>query len=67
MGCTCSVITVGANGPSERIIRYLQDQHGIDINAAFFSVYRVAGQETPPEGVFLIRRFIVVRIAVEKP
>ncbi len=39
------VVAAELDDSSERIIRYLQDEHEIDINAVFFSVYRVAGQE----------------------
>jgi hypothetical protein len=39
------VVAAQLDDSSERIIRYLQDEHEIDINAVFFSVYQVAGQE----------------------
>jgi hypothetical protein len=39
------VVAAELDDSSERIIRYLQDEHEIDINAVFFSVYNVAGQE----------------------
>lgn len=39
------VVAAELDDSSERIIRYLQDEHEIDINAVFFSTYRVAGQE----------------------
>ncbi|CAN5606709.1 hypothetical protein BH10PLA1_BH10PLA1_00510 [soil metagenome] len=39
------VVAAELDDSSERIIRYLQDEHEIDINAVFFSVYRVAGKE----------------------
>lgn len=39
------VVAAQLDDSSERIIRYLQDQHEIDINAVFFSVYQVTGQE----------------------
>ena len=39
------VVAAELDDSSERIIRYLQEAHEIDINAVFFSVYRVAGQE----------------------
>lgn len=39
------VVAAQLDDSSERIIRYLQDEHEIDINAVFFSVYKVAGQE----------------------
>lgn len=39
------VVAAELDDSSERIIRYLQDEHEMDINAVFFSVYRVAGQE----------------------
>lgn len=39
------VVAAELDDSSERIIRYLQDKHEIDINAVFFSVYRVSGQE----------------------
>ena len=39
------IVAAELDDSSERIIRYLQDEHEIDINAVFFSVYRIAGQE----------------------
>jgi hypothetical protein len=39
------VVAAELDDSSERIIRYLQEEHEIDINAVFFSVYRVAGRE----------------------
>ncbi len=39
------IVAAELDDSSERIIRYLQDEHDIDINAVFFSVYKVAGQE----------------------
>lgn len=39
------IVAAELDDSSERIIRYLQDEHEIDINAVFFSVYQVAGQE----------------------
>lgn len=39
------IVAAELDDSSERIIRYLQDEHEIDINAVFFSVYKVAGQE----------------------
>ncbi len=39
------VVAAELDDSSERIIRYLQEEHEIDINAVFFSVYQVGGQE----------------------
>lgn len=39
------IVAAVLDDTSERIIRYLQDEHEIDINAAFFSVHKVAGHE----------------------
>lgn len=39
------VVAAELDDSSERIIRYLQDEHEIDINAVFFSAFKVAGQE----------------------
>jgi hypothetical protein len=39
------VVAAELDDSSERIIRYLQEEHEIDINAVFFSVYRVAERE----------------------
>ena len=39
------VVAAQLDDSSERIIRYLQEHHEIDINAVFFSVYQVVGQE----------------------
>jgi hypothetical protein len=39
------IVAAELDESSERIIRYLQDEHEIDINAVFFSVYQVEGKE----------------------
>jgi hypothetical protein len=39
------VVAAELDDLSERILKYLQDEHGIDINAVFFSVYNVRGKE----------------------
>lgn len=39
------VVAAELDDSSERILRYLQEEHDIDINAVFFSVYQVAEQE----------------------
>jgi hypothetical protein len=39
------VVAAQLDDSSERIIRYLQEEHEININAVFFSVYRVGVQE----------------------
>ena len=39
------IVAAELDESSERIIHYLQDEHEIDINAVFFSVYQVEGKE----------------------
>lgn len=39
------IVAAELDDSSERIIRYLQEQHEIDINAVFFSVYQVNDRE----------------------
>jgi hypothetical protein len=38
------IVAAELDDSSERIIRYLQEDHGVDVNAVFFSAFPVAGQ-----------------------
>lgn len=54
------IVAAELDDASERILRYLQEIHEIDINAVFFSVFKVAGQQV------LVRAWLADPVEAQK-